>query len=315
MLSYFPKSISSIIKKFNKSSIWFKTLSLIVLILILTSIFKVSPKEGFDPAGGKKFVTFGNEDLYDKFYTSIYDDLSYDAKKNSFEVRTIDRIAKIDKSSNVVDIGSGPGHHVKYYHSKGVKVQGLEKSKWMYARARTYDFNLKFKLGDVLRSDTYDADQFTHALCLYYTVYYIRDKKQFFKNVYDWLKPGGTLVLHLVNRNKFNPILPAGDPLVGGVSPQKFAKKRITTTLVKFNDFKYKADFKHKKGEDIAKLIETFTHDGTGHVRQNEHTLYMETQKNILSKAKEMGFILKGQVNMVEGECAYQYLYFLTKPE
>ena len=33
-------------------------------------------------------------------------------------------------------------------------------------------------------------------------------------NCYDWLKPGGKMILHLVNRDKFDPILNAGDPLI-----------------------------------------------------------------------------------------------------
>ena len=35
----------------------------------------------------------------------------------------------------------------------------------------------------------------------------------FFKNAYDWLKKDGTLTLHLVNRDKFNPIVNAADIL------------------------------------------------------------------------------------------------------
>ena len=59
---------------------------------------------------------------------------------------------------------------------------------------------------------------------------------------------------------------------------------------------------------------ESFKDDKTKHVRQNEHTLYMETQKEILGKAKQVGFIMKGQMNMVEAQYEYQYLYFLQKP-
>ena len=53
----------------------------------------------------------------------------------------------------------------------------------------------------------FDAQSFTHITCLYFTIYYIKDKTRLFKNCYDWLKPGGYMVLHLVNRNMFDPIL------------------------------------------------------------------------------------------------------------
>ena len=36
--------------------------------------------------------------------------------------------------------------------------------------------------------------------------------------------PGGYLILHLVDKNKFDPILPAAD-VFGGVDPQDYAKE------------------------------------------------------------------------------------------
>lgn len=311
MLSYLPKSISKLINKFNKSSIWFKTLSIILLILILTLVLKEENKEGFRQE--KKFVVKNNNELYDDFYCSIYDELVYDDHKNDFEVKNIDRIAKIDKSSNVLDIGSGKGHHVNHYNLGGIKIQGLDKSGAMVKCAKRKYPNCIFKKGDALQSMNYNRNQFSHIMCLYFTIYYINNKAAFFKNVYDWMKPGGYLILHLVNKDKFDPIINSADPLIG-VSAQKHAPKRITNSTVKFKDFLYKANFQYKKGDNIASFTETFTDDKTKHVRQNEHKLYMDTQKNILTKAKNVGFILEGQVNMVSVQYEYQYLYFLKKP-
>ena len=39
-----------------------------------------------------------------------------------------------------------------------------------------------------------------------------------------------------------------------------------------------------------------------------------ELEKN-LSKAKKIGFILEGKVNMTQVQYEHQYLYFLKKPE
>ena len=126
--------------------------------------------------------------------------------------------------------------------------------------------------------------------------------------------PGGYLVLHLVNRDKFDPILNSADPL-HLVSAQKYAKKRITNSLVKFKDFQYKANFDLDKSKNLAEFDETFKDDVSGHVRQNKHTLHMETQKHILGIAKNIGFILQGKVDMVTTQYQYQYLYLLYKPE
>jgi hypothetical protein len=41
----------------------------------------------------------------------------------------------------------------------------------------------------------------------------------------------------------------------------------------------------------------------------------MPTQRYILSIAKELGFILKGKIDLVPVQYEYQYLYVLYKPE
>ena len=64
--------------------------------------------------------------------------------------------------------------------------------------------------------------------------------------------PGGYLIVHLVDRESFDPILPPGNPLYV-VSPQKYAKERITKTKVHFNDFIY-SDMKYFK-EILLKII------------------------------------------------------------
>ena len=97
------------------------------------------------------------------------------------------------------------------------------------------------------------------------------------------------------------------------VSPQKHAKKRITSSVVKFKDFQYKANFKLESEKNIAKFEEKFIDDGTGHVRKHIHTLYMPKQNHILSLAKNIGFKLKGSIDMVMAQYEYQYLYILEK--
>jgi len=92
MLSYFPKTISSIIKKFNKSSIWFKTLSVIVLGLLLTLLLRESPTENFEGSHGKKFVVKKNDELYDAFYSSVYDELHNNPRLSNFQIDQVQRI-------------------------------------------------------------------------------------------------------------------------------------------------------------------------------------------------------------------------------
>ena len=132
-----------------------------------------------------------------------------------------------------------------------------------------------------------------------------------------WLMPGGFLAVHIVNRDKFDPILPAGSPF-GIISPQKYADKRITTTTVKFDKFEYKSKFVLKEevtseNEPNALLVETLKNNDNGNVRKNEHHLYMLTQAEILDIAKEAGFIIHSKIDLLKCQYESQYIYVLEK--
>jgi SAM-dependent methyltransferase len=167
----------------------------------------------------------------------------------------------------------------------------------------------KFEVGDATNSGEFGPNSFTHIMCMYFTIYYIQDKVQFFRNAMKWLRPGGYLILHLVDRDNFDPILPPGNPLLY-VSPQ-----RITSTKVKFNDFRYSADFKLNQTTNIATFEEKFKNDTDGKVRKNEHIMYMPKLENIVADAQQQGFILDSKVDLLNVQYEYQYLYFFVKPE
>ena len=308
----------SLIKKLNrickKTTIWGKIFfGLFLLLILLLIVNKYTPKkEGFTQK--KKFVLKEGPKIFDDFYASIYDDLVYSKVKNDFEIGEIIRATKPTEESVLLDVGSAAGHHVNLFSKKGIKTTGIDISPNMIQRSKKLYPDLDFRENDVLQYSLFQNGTFTHITCLYFTIYYIKDKLQFFQNCFDWLLPGGYLAIHLVNRDMFDPILPSADPLLL-ISAQKYAKKRITNSLVKFKDFHYKANFKLKKKDDLAIFEETFTNDGDGHIRQNTHTLYMPTQKYILSLAKDVGFVLLGKVDMVTVQYEYQYIYILYKPE
>jgi SAM-dependent methyltransferase len=300
-------------KKYDKSSPWLKMLILLALLFLLLHRYnEYNPKiEGF--AKLKKFELKENKDLYDEFYVKYYDKIMNDSYKTKYEFNEICHTSKPNKKSEILDIGCGTGDLVKKFVKNGYKIKGVDKSKAMIDKAKSKYPECEFLQKDALNSMNHPPKSFTNILCTYFTIYYIKNKKQFFKNAFTWLKPNGTLTLHLVNRDKFNPIVNAADILLN-VSPQKYAKNRITSSFVKFNNFKYKADFKLQKHKNPAIFDETFKDDKTGQVRQNKHTFYMDGQKNILTLAKQAGFILEGKINMNGCNYEHQYLYVLKKP-
>ncbi len=273
---------------------------------------KMHGKEGFETTK-KEFKLVRGPEIYDEFYVSVYDDLVYNGVKNDFEVGTIVNSTKPSQKSIILDVGSGTGHHVGEMVSRGLNATGLDLSPAMVKAARKNHPHAKYEHGNVLQANLFGPSSFTHITCLYFTLYYIKDKEQFFKNCYTWLMPGGYLVVHLVDRSTFDPVLPAGSPLAF-VDPQNYADERITKTVVEFDTHSYSADFKLNEVADEGVFIETFREPGTQIIRKNTHEFHMPSQKRIIQQAREAGFILVSNTEM--GACQYnsQYLYVLQKP-
>jgi SAM-dependent methyltransferase len=295
-------------------------LKIIVALFIIYFVSQLLRKhnslnEGFSGLSQKeKFITKNKiEEIYDDFYNSVYDDLVYDDNKQKYELQEIIRATKMKPdNSTVLDIGCGNGHHVNLLSSQGINSVGLDISPNMVERATMLYPNISVKQGDTLDNMIFNESSFSHILSLYFTLYYIKDKQRYFNNCYKWLKPGGYLAVHLVNRDMFNPIVGAGDPFVM-VSPQKYAKDRITKTVVKFKDFKYKSKFNLDKENNMGYFEEVFKDDTTKKVRQQTHNFYMEPQAEIIEKAKSSGFKLLGKIDLVNVKYEYQYIYILQK--
>ena len=331
-MASFYKSFSEYIQSITRWEI----LTFILILLMSICIIKrdlVVNVEGFEQKD--KYKVFDNDTIYDNFYADIYDELFIQPNKIEAEVDEILQITGVlngnendKKNFKVCDLGCGRGHHIDQLKLKGVtNAVGCDKSPAMIQNARDLYPSSTFIQGDFMKPMLFNEEEFNVLTCFYFTVYYVKDKRAFFKNCYQWLKPEGYLILHLVDRNHFDPIVPGGKPLFL-VSPQKYAKERITNSLVKFRSFQYKSDFtvppptksansgsaaKHTGEKNIGKFVEKITDDTTGKVREKIHTYYMPTNREMLEIAKEVGFTVTGQVDMVHVLNEYQYLYILKK--
>jgi len=307
------KVFKSLATAYNKWSLWCKILMFISLLLLLVLVFKGfdRKKEGFEQMD--TFLIKSGSDIYDDFYADIYDYLVFNNLKDDYEVGYIMNSASPSSQSKILDIGCGTGHHVSSLGSKGLDVLGIDISPSMIKKAKTNFPDYKFTVGDALNNHLFESNSFTHILCMYFTIYYFKDKAQFFNNCFKWLMPGGYLIVHLVEREHFDPILPPGNPLLY-ISPQRYAKERITSTKVKFTDFSYSADFKLDEANDKALFVEKFKNDTNGKVRKNEHTLYMPDVQQIVDEALACGFIVESKADLLQCQYEYQYLYVFVKP-
>tara|TARA_Y100000310_G_scaffold108355_1_gene106789 strand:- start:82 stop:981 length:900 start_codon:yes stop_codon:yes gene_type:complete len=295
--------------------------SLVILIIILLFIIIVSRliknsnlREDFDNPT-RQIVIPSNDNIYDKFYAGIYDGLFGDRAKVLFEVTQITQHALKkwgpQNSIKILDAGCGTGWHTKLL-SKDYNIIGLDRSAHMINQAKKINNADVLKLGNMKDSTIFNRNSFTHILCLYYTIYYINNLNKLFSNFRKWLVPRGMIVLHIVDRDNFDPLLNAASPFPL-FSLQKYSKKRLTESKVHFNDFLYKGKFDIDKSNDIATFSEVFKYKNKSKIRKQKHKLYMPDISTILEKARDNGFKLVHKIGLIPVSFEYNYLYIFRK--
>lgn len=328
ILSENKRFIDELAAKINNMPCWATLivfLAVAIIIIWIVDFFNKMYKgtsEGFEQES--RFILKQNDEVFeDPFYVGIYDELFYKKLYNSYEVGVILNEIHPTSKDIVIEIGSKTGSYTSaLQESCGCNVIGLDKSKTMVEYASKKYPNCKFMQGDPLDFMSFSSEYATAILLLDFAIYYIKDRRTLFYNCYHWLKPGGYLILHLVNRHMFDPIVPAAKPFTL-VSPQSVAKKRITTSDVVFENFDYKSKFEFdqeqgqeqdapKKSDNVT-IIETMK-DRRGKVRKNIRSLQMSGQKIIIGEAKDAGFTMLGQYDLIKSQREYQYIYILYKP-
>jgi SAM-dependent methyltransferase len=296
----------------------FMVLFILAFVVALIYLYKtlskdVNPyKEGFVQM--QKFILKRDADAYDEFYAHIYDKIHLPENRCKNELKLILEATSADETSVFLDVGSGTGETLKTLNDVGAQCFGIDKSEAMVKTAQTKCSPKEIgsiKNADVLDAMNYNRQTFSHILCLYYTIYEIENKAKFFQNCRYWLKNGGVLVVHLVDKSKFNTVMPAAHPDMID-NPQKYVSERITKSSVNFIDFEYDSKYDIKDGP-VSTIMETFTDAATHKIRQKDRRLFMESEDAILKTALNNGFSLQGKINLEPvNSDEYQSLYLLV---
>jgi len=311
----------------DPNKIWTRILwiagTILVIAILYNRINLDKYHEGFVQT--ERFVTKSNNDIYDEFYVELYDKIHLPELQINFIIEKVINMTEPSKEKSVfLDIGSGTGSLTNELKKKGYTIYGIDKSQSMVDYCSEKYPELPIKCGDIMTPMMYDRNTFSHVLCTNMSIYHFQDKKAFFRNCYFIMKPNSYMILHLVNWDKFDPIVQSGKP-EGIGSAQQYADMRITNTSIDFVDFKYKATYDLSKSTNKAKIsnkgqseeicfVETMTDNLTNNVRQNNLILNVEKIDDILKIAIANGYTVKGQVNMKE--CIwdeYQYIFVLER--
>jgi SAM-dependent methyltransferase len=276
---------------------------------INSGYYRSAAAEGFTQKA--EFVLKQDAAIYDDFYADVYDIIHKTHSRSQWELKQLLKLTDADTNNSVIlDVGSATGYVVNELQQAGYKAYGIDISEEMVKVSSEKYPSITVKNADVLDPMNYERHTFTHILCMNFTVYEFQNKAAFFRNSYLWLKSNAYLLIHLVDPQKFNAVMPASE------ETKKSPDGRVTNSLVKFYDFDYRAQYEFPKNNTTTQvsLKETFKDRETKHIRQNERVLYMEGINDILKIANREGFVFHGKISMKKynGD-DNQYLYVLEK--
>lgn len=295
--------------RFYNTTILKYLLVLALAWLAVTAYRRMVPKrEGF--VQRERFIMKRGPASVDSFYAEVYDTL-YDPEKTiPFELKAILSQTQATDASVFLDVGSGTGHLVNALTSLGYDVYGIDSSKAMVSYAEKKYPETVVRHGDILDAMNYETATFSHILCMDLGLYSIKDKAAFFRNTHGWLKRGGYLIMHLVEPKKMNAVAHIPD----APKPLYLRANMTVDSIIDYGEFKYKIAYHMKSVGEETTMTETFEDKATGHIRQNERTLYMTPLQDIITMANNSGFIPHGKIDMSEANGdSYQYIYFFVK--
>jgi len=280
---------------------------LIICAIVLVYIYITKPKrvEAFQQS--EKFVVRTNSEIYDDFYSEIYDELMVPEPRVNYELDLIINTIQPDKSfTKILDVGAGTGTLVDTLSKRGYMVTGVDRSTSMVKKS-----GRPLIRGDVMDPMLFDRGSFNVILCLDFTIYEMTDKRGFFKNAFYWLENHGYLVIHLADKDRFNAIIPGAKPEVLDTVEQ-LGPERIKKTEIDFGDFTYSSDYVYGEGCRVCHK-ESFVDKASQNIRQNELTLYMENPDEIIDLSIQSGFTVKGGFSLANGplrDAAQQIIIF-----
>jgi SAM-dependent methyltransferase len=330
-------AIDSLIYKIQGSSCWVVILLFMIILTSLVYLYRLffvsvnsssNTSQGSDNVSdtnqegftiNKEFTLKTGEESFDNFYASMYEKLFYSNLVNDYEVGIILNKTAPIKESDVLVIGSKTGNRVNNLSKNGYNGYGLESSKDMILYSMSKYPDNKYVLGNGMNGLVFDSEKFTLITLLDFVIYNIPDRRIVFENCYKWLVPGGFIAIHLINIGGFydSQNYGARERRFSPIVTRLFDKKPITNPLGNndaiVGDIIYKSDMS-MSDPNVIKLKETFKNRKTGKRRQNLQNFYTPDQSIILSEAKDCGFNMLAQYDLMPYNRPFQYVYILYKP-
>jgi len=263
-----------------------------------------------------------NTDIYDELYSIYYDTIHLDKTKNDYEINKIIKYIDDNNSFNIdikiLDVGCGTGYHVNKINNYSDKynIIGIDKSKSMIKIAKEKYPKSVYKNMDILNNNL-DIESFSHIICLNNTIYLLNnnEKKIFFENCNNLLQNYGYIILHVVDRNKFNPYNNKSE-IKELHNPEKYGKK-ATSLIIKFSkNIEYFSNYEITEPDNytglFSKYKEKIQNFENNSIRKNEINMYICPNKELINIANSKGFKFKDKINL-EPNYKNEYLFIFMK--
>jgi SAM-dependent methyltransferase len=272
-----------------------------------------------------KDITFVDESddnqSFNQFYATIYQDLFYRDLADDYEVGIILNKIQPVRQTDALVIGSKTGKHVNTLANKGYNAYGLESSKDMILSAMNKYPGNKYVLGNGMNQLVFEPEQFTLVSVLDFTIYTIKDRRALFENAYRWLVPGGYLAVHLINVGGYydSQVMTAKERRFSPTISKLFDRSPLVNPLGNndsvVGNYIYKSNIRMNTYDpDMIEMYQSFTNKKTGKKYNKTTNFYTPDQSVILSEAKDSGFNMLAQYNLMTNNKPYQFLYILYKP-
>jgi len=263
-------------------------ITLLILILFLSfSYYKIKSIENFED----KFDDHEKYDeIYDDEFINLYEiiyrdfsDIDYDTKIVYSKV--VDNI-KNKENINFLVCGSGIGKLCKKIKEK-YNVIGVDISENILKKAQLLYPNIKFIRGNIIKTNIFNKNQFSHIYIDERTLYYNKSENidKIIKNTFDWLVEGGFLIVQIY------------DPLKLQVASRYYSSNYMDNKG-NLHGFTYLNDFSHDcyyikdendNNKEIFYYFDKIVFE-TGHKRIKKTTFYIPSSEKIYDIIINNGF-------------------------
>lgn len=207
----------------------------------------------------------------------IYDKIS-DSFKINYEISKLSKY--IPPNSTILDIECSTGQYVHQLSLQGYNVEGIDsKKKYIDYCLKKYSYPFKQS------NQNYLPETFDVIICMNLSIYKNRNIEYVIQNIYNWLKSGGYVYIYCVDNLK------------------QLYKKKYNINHIKKYDPKITqlTNIEYSLKEYITYNNETYYY---------ETPLYYYSKNDIISIAKQNGFIVENMIELNKNES----IYMLKKP-